>query len=97
MAPIVCRIILGAMEDESWTGVILAYTCPACGKQGQQVFVVNGVGWDVEKARSAAWSSRTPCKPCKQPLPENLDIHIDITAASLERLRKLGYPTPSVH
>ena len=84
-------------EDETWTGVKTAYVCPHCGEHGMQVFVIDGVGWDTAKARAAAWKERSPCRSCKQPLPDRLDIGIDICAASLEQLRKAGYPTPPVN
>jgi hypothetical protein len=85
------------MEDESWTAVTLTYVCPNCGKHGRQVFVIADVGYDLDKARLAAWPLRSPCTQCKQRLPESLDIGIDATAGSLEQLRKAGYPTPPVH
>ena len=84
------------MEDESWSGVKIGYICPRCQKAGMQTFVVEGVGYDLDKARVAAWKRRTPCRSCSKPLPENLNIEIDVIATSLERLRKLGYPTPPV-
>jgi len=83
-------------EDESWSGVTLAYICPNCGKHGRQLFVIDGVGFDEKKAHPAAWKQRTPCKSCNEALPDGLHIEIDILATSLERLRKLGYPTPPV-
>jgi len=84
-------------EDETWTGVTLQYVCPNCGKQGQQVFVIDGVGWDEKKAAPAAWKERSPCKSCNEPLPDRLNIGVDICAGSLEQLRKAGYPTPPVN
>jgi predicted RNA-binding Zn-ribbon protein involved in translation (DUF1610 family) len=89
-------IILDTMEDESWTGVILIYRCPNCGTDGMQKFVVHDAGYDIDKARRAAWKDRSPCKSCGTPLPENLYTAIDVTAASLEKLLKAGYPTPPV-
>lgn len=85
------------MDDESWTGVKLQYICPNCRKHGSQMFVIEAVGWDTDKARRAAWKQRSPCRSCNKPLPENLGIGIDVTAGSLERLRKAGYPTPAVN
>lgn len=85
------------MEDESWTGVTILYRCPNCDKDGLQRFVIHDIGYDMDKARRAAWKDRSPCTGCSTLLPENLDMSIDVVATSLERLRKLGYPTPSVH
>ena len=86
------RIILGTMEDESWTGVKIVYVCPQCRMHGRQFFAVEAVGLDREKARAAAWKQRSSCRSCNEPLPSNLDIDLDIIVASVDHLRKAGYP-----
>jgi hypothetical protein len=84
-------------EDESWTGVTIAYLCPNCGARGDQLFLVSGVGWDLEKANHAAWPERAPCIQCKQLLPSDSHTGIDVVVAPLDRLRKLGFPSPLVN
>jgi rubredoxin len=83
-----------SMEDTPWTGVTLTYLCPSCGSHGKQLFVHYGVGLDMDKARQAAWEDRSPCRSCNEPLSDNLPFRVDITPASLEELRKAGFPAP---
>jgi len=79
------------MEEESWTGVKIAYVCPQCQMYGRQFFAIEAVGWDMEKAGAAAWKQRSSCRSCNEPLPNNLDIQLDIVVAFLDQLQRAGY------
>jgi len=83
-------------EEQCWTGVILIYVCPACHKPDRQVFVFEG-GTYGSAPVSKAVDHMTPCKKCNAPLPKNLTIETDTVVATLEQLRKAGYPVPPVH
>jgi hypothetical protein len=84
-------------EESSWTGVTLAYLCPYCGARGDQLFLVSGIGWDMKRARLAAWPEMAPCIQCKQALPPDSHTGIDLVVAPLDQLRKLGFPSPLVN
>jgi hypothetical protein len=83
-------------NETCWTGVILAYTCPNCGKSDRQRFVLEGGSYDQSVIRKAA-DRMTPCRACGKPLPKNLPLGTDIVVATLEQLRNAGYPVPPVN
>lgn len=72
------------------------YVCPACQKQDRQMFVFDEATYDNAILGKAA-ARMTPCRACGTPLPKNLTLATDIVVASLEHLRKEGYPTPTVN
>lgn len=82
------------MEDESWTGVIYAFTCPHCQKHQEQHFTIHEVGYDMEKARLQVLSSGIRCNECKHPISGSQSATLDLVVTSLEHLQKLGYPNP---
>lgn len=84
------------MTEASWTGVILAYVCPTCHKEDRQKFVFEGATYDQTVLRKAV-AQASPCKMCNSPLPKDLMLDTDICVATLEQLRKAGYPTPPVN
>lgn len=84
------------MDEHSWTGVILAYICPACDTPGRQMFALEGGSYDNAVLNIAA-ARMTTCTRCRAPLPKGLTFETDICVAPLEQLRKAGYPVPSVN
>jgi uncharacterized Zn finger protein len=84
------------MEEPSWTGVILAYICPTCGKEDQQRFIFEGATYDKAVLSKAA-AHMMPCRKCGTPIPKNLLLETDIVVAPLDALRKAGYPAPQVN
>jgi len=85
-----------ATEEPSWTGVILAYICPHCGKPDQQMFVFEEATYDNAILGRAA-ARMASCRTCNVPLPNGLTFETDICVATLEQLRKAGYPVPSIN
>ncbi len=86
------------MEPQpTWVGVILAYTCPTCHKPDRQTFVFVVPKYDSNHILSTAQAHMTPCRTCNAILPKNLLLETDICPATLEELRKSGYPVPPVN
>jgi hypothetical protein len=83
-------------QEQCWTGVILAYVCPACHKPDRQQFVFEGGTYGIEPVNKAA-AHMTACRKCGAPLPKNLSLETDTVVATLEQLRKAGYPTPPLN
>jgi hypothetical protein len=89
-------MIRGAMDESSWTGIVLGYMCPTCGKSDQQKFVLEGASYNksvLNKVRDQMAS----CRLCKAIPPQGTKFLYDITVGTLQQLRNAGYPTPSVH
>ena len=84
------------MDEPLWTGVILAYVCPACHKPDRQMFVFQGATYD-NAVLGKATEHMIPCRVCSATLPKNLTFEADICVGTLEQLRKAGYPTPLVN
>jgi hypothetical protein len=80
-------------EDQCWTGVILAYVCPTCQKPDRQLFVFQDGTYDKSVLNKAV-AHMKPCTKCNSPLPKDLLLETDRVVATLEQLRKSGYPTP---
>jgi hypothetical protein len=83
-------------QDQCWTAVTIRYICPACHKPDQQVFVFEGGTYGNEPLHKAT-ARMTPCTKCNAPIPKNLPLETDTVVATLEQLRKAGYPTPPVN
>jgi hypothetical protein len=84
-------------NEQCWTGVILKYVCPNCRRPDRQMFVFAEGTYDNAVLSKAA-AHMIPCRACNAPLPkDDLTLETDICVATLEQLRKAGYPTPPVN
>jgi hypothetical protein len=83
--------------EPTWVGVILAYVCPTCHKPDRQMFTFDVPKYDDRLILSTAQGQMKPCKWCKAGLPKNLPLEVDLCPATLEQLRKAGYPVPPVN
>lgn len=84
------------MDEGTWVGVTLAYTCPACDKPDQQALVFYVERYDRNAILGIVQERKGACRLCNTILPKNLSLEFDICSGTLEQLRKAGYPAPSV-
>ena len=89
------RIIRGGMDHQPyWFGVTYTFTCPACRKLSSEKAGLNSPTGDLGKLRQRPDRQELKCQNCQTPLPNGVDVVVDLKPGTLQSLKAKGFPFP---